>query len=291
MSENTSLIVAPEQRLPLFVLNAAALELKETALTGAALIGKVENAAENDAATKAQIEVKRVRALFERERKRLKEPLLEAGRQLDKLVSAESLELEKEEGRLSNLRSEFQLAEDRRIAEERRIQERELARIEAEKQAALQRIADEQARVEREAREAREAAERLASEAKNKKQREAAEAARIEAEKQSQAAREQAAIAQAQTAQVEDKAAEAAYVESRPVAATRAAGEVIKWDWEITVTNRFELARCHPDCVKIEPLLAPIKAALNAGRTVIGVEAKKVKVADVRATRSASVNC
>ena len=184
---------------------------------------------------------------------------------------------------MSNLRSQFQLIEDRRIAEERRLQEAELRRIEAEKQAALQRIADEQARVEREAREAREAAEKLASEAKNKKQREAAEAARIEAEKQSQAAREQAAVAQAQTTRVEDKAAEAAYVESRPIAATRAPGEVVKWDWEITVTNRFELARCHPDCVKIEPLLTPIKAALNAGRTVVGIEAKKIKVADVRA--------
>lgn len=99
-----------------------------------------------------------------------------------------------------------------------------------------------------------------------------------------QAAREQAAVAQAQTARVEDKAAEVAYVESRPIAATRAAGEVVKWDWEITVTNRFELARCHPDCVKIEALLTPIKAALNAGRTVVGIEAKKIKVADVRAT-------
>ena len=283
MNENTSLIVAPEQRLPLFVLNAAALELKETALTSAALIGKVENAAENDACTRAQIEVKRVRALFERERKRLKEPLLEAGRQLDKLVSKESLELEKEEGRLSCLRADFQLLEDRRIAEERRLQEAELRRIEAEKQAALQRIADEQARVEREVRESHEAAEKLASEAKNKKQREAAEAAREQAEKQSQAAREQAVVAQAQIARVEDKAAEAAYVESRPIAATHAAGEVVKWDWEVTVTNRFELARCHPDCVKIEALLTPIKAALNAGRTVIGIEAKKIKVADVRA--------
>jgi hypothetical protein len=87
-----------------------------------------------------------------------------------------------------------------------------------------------------------------------------------------------------QSAKVEEKAAEASYIESRPVASTRASGQRVVEDWEIQVVNPYELARLHPDCVKIEPLLTPIKAALNAGRTINGIMAKKVVVSGVRAT-------
>lgn len=283
MNSETSLIHSAATVLPVFTLTTEAVTLKESALTSAALIGKVENAEENALAVNAQKELKRIQNLFERERKRLKEPLLEAGRQLDRTVSAELFEIEKEAGRLQNLASDFQLAEQRRIREEEELQRRELARIEAEKQAELKRIADETARLEREAREAREAAERQAREATNKKQREAAERARLEAEALRKESEKASALAAEKSAKVEEKAAEQTYVSARPIQATRETGQVVKTDWEITVTNPWELAKFHPDMVKIEPLLTPIKAALNEGRTVKGVTANKKLTSGVRA--------
>jgi hypothetical protein len=227
--------------------------------------------------------LKHIENLFERERKRLKEPLLDAGRQLDRTVAAELVEIEKESGRLQNLTSDFQLAEQRRIREEEELQRRELARIEAEKQAELKRIADEVARKEREATEAREAAERAAREATNKKQREAAAKALQESEALRKESEKSAALAAEQSARVEETSAALTYAESRPIQATRVTGQVVKTDWEISVTNPYELAKFHPDCVKIEPVLTAIKARLNEGLEVKGVSAKKKTVASVRA--------
>jgi len=265
-----------------FRFGPVALADKEAALAHAALVGAVRTPAENMVAVEAQKYVKQVALSFERERKKLKEPLIEAGRRLDRMVGDEIKELDIELGRLSNLTTEFQLAEQRRIREEQEAQARELARIEAEKQAELKRIADEQARVEREAREAREAAERAAREATNKAQREAAAKAMAEAEAARKAAEQSAAVAAAQTARVEATASAATYAESKPITVSRESGQVVKTEWEITVTNPYELAKFHPDCVTITPLLTPIKAALNEGRTVKGVVAKKILTTSVR---------
>lgn len=283
MNPETSLISSPAAVLPVFTLTAEATQLKDSALTSAALIGKVGNADENAAAVNAQKELKRIQNLFERERKRLKEPLLEAGRQLDRTVSAELVDIEKEAGRLQNLTSEFQLAEQRRIREEEELQRRELARIEAEKQAELRRIQEETERAERQAREAREAAERAAREAKTKGEKAAAEIARLEAEALRKESEKQLALAAEKTAKVEEKAANAVYAESRPIQATREVGQVVKTDWEITVVNPYDLARFHPECVKIEPILTAIKSRLNGGFEVKGVTAAKKTIASVRA--------
>ena len=133
----TEMIVRPAQALPLYSIADEAKQLKELALDGAALIGKVTNGDENEKAANAQREIKRVQNLFEKDRKALKEPLLEAGRRLDSLVAKEVQDLDAEFGRLSALVAEFQLAEQRRVNEERRLQQAELDRIEREKQAAL----------------------------------------------------------------------------------------------------------------------------------------------------------
>ena len=282
MNSETSLIHSPAAVLPVFTLTAEAATLKESALTSAALVGKVENAEENALAVNAQKELKRIQNLFERERKKLKEPLLEAGRQLDRTVGNELIEIEKEAGRLQNLTSDFQLAEQRRIREEEELQRRELARIEAEKQAELRRIQAEIDRKEREAREAREAAEKQAREATNKKQREAAAKAQQEAEALRKESEKASALAAEQSARVEEKAATAIYAESRPIQATRETGQVVKTDWEISVTNPYDLARFHPNAVKIEPLLGEIKRMLNEGAQVRGITATKVTKASVR---------
>lgn len=299
-----SLIIASTRALPIFELNTNAKEAKEVALAKSALVARVTDRDSKTIAVRAQEELKRVLISIEKARKELKEPLLNAGRQLDRLCAAESLELDKEFGRVSNAVKEFDDAERRRVAEEELLQQLELQRIEREKQAELARIAAEQSAREAEARrvqeeadrkvrEAQEAAAALAAAATNRAQREAAERARQEAlaaqsraevERQKQAVilAEQAAQAAKSAAAVEEAAGAAAYVESRPIAMTRVNGQVTKTDWEITVLNPWELAKFHPDCVKIEPLLTPIKAALNEGRTVKGIRAEKITRAGVR---------
>jgi len=280
----TSLILAPAPAFLEPSLNQTLIEMGELALAAAALIGKVENAAENKAAVDAQKGLKEFCRIVEKERVRLNEPALEYSRALMRCKEKAVLDKEQEYGRISNLVSDFQLKERRRVAEEQRKQQEELDRIERERQEELKRIADEQARVELEAKEAREAAERLASEAKSKKQREAAATAQADAKRLADAAQVQAATAQAQSAKVEEKAAEAAYIESRPIVSTKASGQRVVEDWEIQVVNPYELARLHPECVRVEPLLTPIKAALNAGRTINGITFKKIVVSGVRAT-------
>lgn len=199
-------------------------------MANSALIARVTNADQNKQAVDAHIFLKRVASTFESARKKMKEPLLEAGRKLDRAVSGELIEVEKEIGRLSVLSADFQRAEARRVREEQELQARELARIEADKNAALA-----------------------------------------------------AAKTTEDVQRINEAALLARLAEVKPVTPTRATGQVVKEDWEITVTNPYELAKFHPDCVKIEALLTPIKQALNAGISVKGISATKVIKSSVRA--------
>lgn len=278
----SEIIIADKLTIPAVAISPAALLLRDQALAGAALVGKVENAEQNTQAVMAHVELKRIAQAFEKQRKTLKEPLLEAGRQLDRAVATALLDVNKEIGRIENMTSNFQLLEQRRMREEAELQARELARIEAEKQAELARVAREQFEAERKAREARETAERLAAEATNKAQREAAQRAAEEARKQANEAAKTAALAADESRRIQEAAQNATLAESKPITATKSIGQVVKSDWEITVTNPYELAKFHPDCVRIEPLIQPIKQALNAGIAVKGVSAKKIIKTNVR---------
>jgi hypothetical protein len=86
--------------------------------------------------------------------------------------------------------------------------------------------------------------------------------------------------ADAVVAHFNEQAAQTATV--APAALIRAEGQVVKTDWEITITNPYELAKFHPACVKIEARLTEIKQLLNDGITVKGVTATKVTKASVR---------
>ncbi len=133
---NNALIIREKSSLE-FTFTPDALALRESALSRSALIGDVTNAAQNAVAVEAQRELKSVINLFERERRTVKEPLLEAGRALDRAVALQVRELDSELGRISQAVAEFQLAEQRRIREERELQRRELERLAAEREAAL----------------------------------------------------------------------------------------------------------------------------------------------------------
>jgi len=293
MSE--SLIIMPLEKLPVAQIAPIAIHLRDEALASSALIGKVENAEQNNKCSAARKQIKGLLSLFESQRKKLKEPILEAGRYLDRIVATESEDLKREDGRLENLEKDFIRAELRRKSEEEELQRKELARIEAEKQAELLRIAREQAAREEEARrvaaeaeriasEEREAAEKLAREATNKKQREAAEAARIEAEKRAEAARieaERIAELAAETARQQaqlavERAETATYVESRPVEITRAKGQSVRKEWVIEQINDFQLMKARPDLVrKVEWDMVGLKQALAAGEKLPGVRARE----------------
>ena len=302
MSDRNELVVSGALPPVVFAIQPQALQLRDDALAGSALIGKVETSAQNELAVRAHIELKRIASTFERARKALKEPILQAGRDLDRAVNAELIEVEKEIGRLSNLATQFNEAEQRRVREEQEMQRRELERIEREKQAEIARIAREEAaraaeakrladEADRKAREEREAAAKAAREATNAAEREAAakrQAEAAEAEKANIIGRERIAKESQDRAAAEmqlatERAQQAAGVEGKPIVATRAAGQVVKTDWEIQVTNPYELAKFHPDCVTIEPKLGQIKAHLAAGITVKGITAKQVTKSTVRA--------
>lgn len=192
-------------------------------------------------------------------------------------------------------------AELKRITDEQAAREAEARRVQEEADRKAREIKEA---AERQVREAREAADKLAREATNKKEREAAEKARIFSENKAEQFRiealnaaieakagkerqdailaQQAAAAAAQTAAIEDKAGDAAYIASRPVEITKVAGQRQSTNWVITVEQPFVLAKWHPDLVDIKPRLGDIKAALNEGREIKGIKAEREHVSGVR---------
>jgi hypothetical protein len=272
MSE-ISLIKADQAFVPKFTLTAEANEQKEMALFKSALIGKVANADENTKAVEAMKSLKSLSLTFERERKKLKEPLLEAGRQLDRAVNVEREELDRELGRLECLVKDFVLEEQRRVREEQEAQQREIERIERDKQAELARIAREQAEAERKAREEREAADRAALEATNQAEREAAAKAQAESAEKERIAREQAEAAKRQAQEEADRLSRA---ESKPIEITRAIGQTVRKQWNIKQINDLQLMRARPDLIRrVEWDTVAIKEILASGQKLPGVIAEE----------------
>lgn len=312
MNTEETAIVASNRAVPTFEINAPIVLAKETALTNSALIAKVTGHDSKVLAVRAQKELKTIVATVEKARKDAKEPLLVAGRQLDNICATFVLDLEKEFGRVSNVVREFDDAERRRVLEEERLQQAELARIEREKQAEIDRLRREQEareaearriqeEADRKAREEREAAAKAIRDANNAKERKAAQELLKQAEAQERAAaeertRQEAAAAQerakleAQTAAIEEKAQDAAYVAAKPVEITKVQGQRTTVDWEITKINEWALMKARPDLVrKIDFDMRAIKDELKRGVKLAGVEAREIYKADVRAGKMADV--
>ncbi len=307
--ENNQLVVGQIPAFEKFTIRPEILQMRDEALATSALIGKVETSKQNEASAAARKKIKSILSLFETGRKKHKEPVLEYGREIDRIVDAEREDLQREDGRLENLEKDFIRTELRRKANEEELQRKELARIEAEKQAELLRIAREQAEAERKARiaaeeanrkaqEAAAAAQRLLDEAKNKQQREAAERARAEAAKQAETARieterqaaESAENARQQQQLANDRAAMASHIESKPIGIDRAKGQTVKKVWVIDQINDFQLMRSRPDLVRrIDWDITGIKAALAEGVTLPGVVAHEDIRVDQRGGKSAAI--
>jgi len=121
----------------------------------------------------------------------------------------------------------------------------------------------------------------------------ALEQARVRAEQQAQnerllaIERERAAEAAKVTShdqleKVQEKFDDQIRAQARTIEPVRVEGQQVRTDWEITVTNEIELAKFHPNCVKITPRLTEIKELLDAGFQVRGVKAEKITVAGIR---------
>lgn len=98
----------------------------------------------------------------------------------------------------------------------------------------------------------------------------------------------QTALAKAQTDDERDQI-NAEYCDAQrdmsPAPIARTAGQVVRHEWEITVTDLWALARNHPTCVDIKPRTGDIKNLLDGGFQVAGVTAKKVVKSTVRASK------
>lgn len=111
--------------------------MKTSALELAALIGKVKDAYDQEAAVNAQKEIKRVLKLAEDSRKAIKEPVLDYGRRIDDTAKAFIAELRTEEMRIAKLIGDFQALELAKQRAAEAAQRRELEEIERRKQAEL----------------------------------------------------------------------------------------------------------------------------------------------------------
>ena len=87
MSHDLQLIIAPALMTGEVRIVPEALAIKEAALTESALIGRVTNKEENEAASRAQAKLKSVFNLFENSRTQAKEPYLEGGRAIDRAAT------------------------------------------------------------------------------------------------------------------------------------------------------------------------------------------------------------
>jgi hypothetical protein len=277
MSEQTALIRRDDTNLSA-EYTTAAFALRETALSTGALIGAVRNPDEQTQAVAAQVEVAKILKLAEESRKAAKEPVIKFGRHIDGQAEDFVRPLKEEQLRLAVLVGDFVKLEEARVrAAEllRRNEERKLQEEQRQAEEAVQAAA----RAEKQKLDAAAAeAQRKIAEAKNAEQARKAEEMRMEIERQR-------ALSEAKSHEELDKINDAhcrAVAELPVETAVRAKGQRVTEDWDITVFNVWELARMHPNCVKIEARLTEIKALLNLGHKVAGVTATPKVTAGVR---------
>lgn len=265
-----------------------ALALRDKALETSALVCKVNDASSQETAVAAQKELANTRTLVEKARKEAKAPVIEYGRQIDASATKFLEEINAEEMRIAALIADFQqleqakarAAELARQAEERKAQEE---RRQAEL-AAIRAAEAERAKIEADQRELL----RLESEAKSKREKAILEQQRIELGRQK-------ALAEAKSHEELDRInqqhsqAMAAIAEQPKYEPVRAEGQRVVADWDVIVNDVWALARAHPGCVKIEPLIGQVKALLKAGITKIpGVTATEKLKANVSRGRATS---
>jgi len=133
---STAMIQRDDGRLTIsFTPEAQAL--KESALECGALIGRVSNADEQEAAVKAQLELRRLLKLIEDARKSAKEPVIDFGRKIDRTAAEFKAELDQEHLRITQLVADFQALEQARVRAAEAARQKELDELERKRQEEL----------------------------------------------------------------------------------------------------------------------------------------------------------
>lgn len=262
-------------------IEPGALTLREAALDKSALVAVVESPTDQEAAVAAQIELERVCKLVESQRKEVKAPVLELGRQIDATAEKFVADLKAEVVRVSRLVGDYvalEAAKARAAAEAARLEQERIERdrLKAEQDAAAKAAADAR-RLEEERQKALAAATT----------HEDLERAQAEADRKQ---RELQAAQQVEAARIAAEAAARQQAVKIPDAPVKADGQSVRTDWEITITDIHALYRAHPNAVKMEPRLSEIRQLLDMGVKVHGVRAEKVIKSGVRVGKERTID-
>lgn len=257
--------------------------MKQQALQAAAMIAVVSTPEQQAEAVRAQQELAQWLSQVEKARKACKEPILDFGRAIDKAAREHTEEGAIEAARLAALVGSYVQLEQAKAAAAEKARRLEEERIEREKQDAILKAAREAAEKQRVLDQAAAAARKAEQDAKD-------EAARIEATRRRVELEEAKAKATAASHDEFDAIAERAAEQVKELppitfAPSRAAGQRVTNDWEVTVTDIWLLARHHPNCVNIEPRMSEIKDLLKGGTTPKGVIAKPIVKAGVTSAK------
>ena len=261
---------------------AAWEEIKSDALLAATLIEVVNDPVSHDHAVSVQSDLAAARRFLEKSRKELKAPVIELGKAIDAVAKKEDAELEKEVNRVQSLVNDFQtleLAKLRAAENARRLEEE---RLEAARQAEMRKIQEAEEATRRKLMEREHEAIRAAQQAQNAQEAAAAASLQREITRQQE-------LAAAESIERQDAIQEKFNAESAALPVPeqhKAQGQRVTESWEVTVSDIWTLARAHPSCVKMEPLVSEIKKLLDLGVKVHGVTAKKV-VSSTTTTRRA----
>lgn len=227
MSETTAIMTAPPVDSGVQI-NPEFIAKRDLALAESALIGRVQNIDDQASAVAAQKSLHEIASSVEKARKFHKEPLIKAGKEIDRVASTFLEDVKAEQLRIATLVGNFQEGELVRARALESLRIAELSELERARQKAL-------------------------SEATTDDERDQIHAEFCEANRDVQAPK-----------------------------IARVDGQVVKQEWEISVTDVWALARSHSTCVKITPRMSEIESLLDAGFQLAGVTAKKVVKATVR---------
>lgn len=256
--DREKLIIAPTQ---------SAIAARDAALECSALIARVDNQEQRDAAVEAQRGLKAIMVETEKARVEVKAPFLDLCKRIDNAAKTHVQECAADELRLARLIGDYeavQLAKQRAAEAARKL---EMERIQQEEARRLRELAMAEAAKQRELLAKEEAARKVNDEALAREieaQRKLSEAKTIDEMDQIQHERNQAQLA-------------------LPVAdVSRADNQRVQEEWEWEVTNIWEFATAHPGAVKIEVRAKELKGILDKVGSAPGIRAKKVVVSRVR---------
>jgi hypothetical protein len=272
----TALIIRNDQALTASA-SSEALALIDDALGSAALVGRVSNAEEQAEAVNAQKKIHGLIATIKKAAKAARDPVNEYAARIIAIERKLTEDLVTERDRVDKLVADFQALELARVRAAENLRILEEQRLQRERDAEAKRIADEATAAQLRLDEQQRDAARKAATASPEEAAAAQEIVR-DIERQKEIIQ---STSLAQTDAINQQFCQASA--ALPVVApTRVAGQNVREDWKIEVTNLHALYGAHPRCVKLTPVMLEIRQLLDAGIMPPGVKAEKEIKAGVR---------